>query len=119
MTRLKLLADENIDSRIIDGLLRRVPDLDIVRVQDVGLRTQDDPTILAWAAEEDRLLMTHDVSTMTDFANQRVARREKMPGIIEIKTNPPIGSTVEDILTIVECSFEGEHEGQTIYLPLK
>ena len=36
------------------------PTLDIVRVQDVGLRTASDPDILAWAASEGRILLTHD-----------------------------------------------------------
>jgi hypothetical protein len=34
---LRLLADENIEIKIVRGLLRRKPDLDIVRVQEVGL----------------------------------------------------------------------------------
>ena len=33
---MKFLADENLDNNILRGLLRRKPDLDIVRVQDVG-----------------------------------------------------------------------------------
>ncbi len=32
-----LAADENFNNDIIRGLLRRKPDLDIVRIQDVGL----------------------------------------------------------------------------------
>lgn len=46
---LKLLADENFDNTIVRGLWRRNPNIDIVRVQDVGLLSEDDPTILAWA----------------------------------------------------------------------
>jgi hypothetical protein len=34
---LKPLADENFDNTIVRGLLRRNPNIDIVRVQDVGL----------------------------------------------------------------------------------
>ncbi len=32
---LRLAADENFDNNIVRGLLRRRPDLDIVRVQQV------------------------------------------------------------------------------------
>ncbi len=56
---LKLLADENFDNQIVRGLLRRNPKLDIVRVQEVGLSGSDDPKILAWASETDRVLLTH------------------------------------------------------------
>lgn len=43
---MKFLADENFDNNIIRSLLRRQPDIDVVRVQDVGLSGKDDPTIL-------------------------------------------------------------------------
>lgn len=47
---LRLLADENFNHDILRGLLRRLPKLDIVRVQDVRLRQMDDPAVLEWAA---------------------------------------------------------------------
>ena len=34
---LKFLADENFNYNIVRGMLRRNPDVDVVRVQDVGL----------------------------------------------------------------------------------
>ena len=46
----RFLADENIDPDLVAGLQRRVGDVDIVRVQDVGLRTAGDFEILQWAA---------------------------------------------------------------------
>ncbi|WP_425437556.1 DUF5615 family PIN-like protein [Nocardioides gansuensis] len=68
------MADENFDGNILAGLRRAVPELDIVRVQDVGLRTADDPTILARPAERNRALLTHDVRTIPDFARARRRR---------------------------------------------
>ena len=47
-------ADENFNNDIIRGLLRRNPELDIVRIQDNGLSGVDDPTVLEWAAKEGR-----------------------------------------------------------------
>jgi len=41
---LRLVADENFNNDIVRGLLRRKPDLDIVRVQDADLSGADDPT---------------------------------------------------------------------------
>ena len=70
---LRLAADENLNNDIIRGLLRRLPELDIIRVQDTPLNGADDPTVLAWAADEGRVLVTHDVSTITRYAYKRVA----------------------------------------------
>jgi len=66
----------------VRGLLRRLPSLDLVRVQDVDLNGKPDTIVLAWAAQENRLVMTHDFATMIDFANSRVADGLQMPGVI-------------------------------------
>jgi len=65
---LRLLTDENFNGDIVRGLLLRQPDLDLVRVQDVGLSGAEDPDILAWAADNSPIVLTHDRATMADFA---------------------------------------------------
>lgn len=70
----RFLADENIDLALVLGLQRRVDDIDIVRVQDVGLRTADDPEILRWAADEGRILISQDIRTMPGIAWPPVCR---------------------------------------------
>lgn len=115
---MKLLADENFDNTIVRGLLRRNSNIDIVRVQDVGLSGEDDPTVLAWAAQEGRILLTHDVATITRYAYERVKQGQSMPGVIEVSLDSPIGRVIEDILLFLECSLEGELEGQVQYFPL-
>jgi hypothetical protein len=116
---LRLAADENFNNDIVRGLLRRKPDVDIVRVQDVGLSGANDPTILEWAAQEGRVLLTHDVSTLTRYAEERVEAGKPMPGVFEVSRKVPVGVAIEDILLIAECSLEGEWEGQVRYLPLR
>ena len=99
--------------------IRRKPELDIVRVRDAGLSGMDDPSLLAWAAAQDRVLITHDVSTMTAYAYRRVAGGEYMPGIFEVSRSVPVAAVIEDILLLSECSNEGEWEGQVRYPPLR
>jgi hypothetical protein len=48
---LDLLSDENFNADILRGLYRRCPELNVVRVQAVGLGTTPDADVLAWAAE--------------------------------------------------------------------
>jgi hypothetical protein len=116
---LSLLADENLNSAILRGLIRLKADLDIVRVQDVGLSATDDPLILEWAAKQDRVLLTHDVSTITKYAYERVRTDKYMPGVIEVSRKVPLGMAIEEILFIAEVCEQGELEGQIIYLPLR
>ncbi len=116
---LRLVADENFNYDIVRGILRRNPGADIVRVQEVGLSGADDPSVLEWAAREGRILVTHDVATMTRYAYERVRANESMPGVFEVSRSVPVGLAIEEILLIIECSLEGEWEGQVRYLPLR
>ena len=116
---LQLVADENFNNNIVRGVLRRKPDADIVRVQDVGLSGADDPRVLEWAAQQGRILLTHDVSTITRYAYERIEAGQEMPGVFEVSRTTPIGPVIEDIVLLLECSFEEEWAGQIIYLPLK
>ena len=116
---LRLVADENFNNNIVRGILRRKVNVDIVRVQEVDLSGADDPTVLEWAAQQGRILLTHDVSTITKYAYERIEAGKVMPGVFEVSRTAPIGPVIEDILLLIECSLEGEWEGQIIYLPLK
>jgi hypothetical protein len=116
---LPLAADENFNNDIVRGVRRRNPAVDIVRVQDAGLSGKDDSLILEWAAQTGRVLLTHDVSTMTRYANERVQEGKQMPGVFEVGRNVSIGTAIDEILLIWECSLEGEWEGQVRYLPLR
>lgn len=66
---LRLLADENFNNNIVRGLLRRKPDLDIVRVQDVGLSGAD--------------LIFHVL-----FATADNGRRGLHPGVRSVRRSP-------------------------------
>ena len=115
---LRLAADENFNNDILRGLVRRQADLDIVRVQDVGLSGADDASVLEWAAREDRVLLTHDVATITRYAYERVMAGLSMPGVFEVGTGVSTAQAIEDLLLLAQYSIEGEWEGQIRYLPL-
>ncbi len=116
---IRFAADENFNNDILRGLLRRKPDVDILRVQDAGLSGGDDGVILEWAAREGRILLTHDVSTITRHAQGRIEARLPMPGVFEVSRSIPIGRVIEDLVLIVDLSLEGEWENQIRYLPLR
>ena len=116
---IRFLADENFDNDIVRGVRRRYPAIDIVRVQEVGLRTCPDEIVLAWAAEHSHILLTLDARTMTRHAADRVTAGLAMPGVFEVSRHAPHGAVIEDIRIIAECSVEGEWEGQVQYVPLR
>lgn len=115
---IPLAADENFESKVVRGVIRRRPDLEFVRVQDAGLLGAGDPAVLDWAARAGYVLLTHDFSSMKRFAYERVDSGLPMPGVFQVGQHQPIAQLIEAVLLLAECSFEGEWEGQVRYLPL-
>ena len=113
------LADENFNNDIIRGVRRRDSRIVIMRVQDVGLSGMGDPEVLHWAAENSVAILTHDVSTMTRHALDRVRLGRRMPGVFEATRRVPVATVIEDIVLIATCSLDGEWEGRVTYLPLR
>ena len=115
---LRLLADENFNGYIVRGLLRRRPDLALIRIQEVGMATADDPAVLDWAAVHNRILLTHDRATMPDYAYQRVVTGQAMPGVFVVSDRLSLQQVIEEILFLDEYSEQNEWRSSIIYLPL-
>ena len=79
---LRLASDADVHGAIIRGLRRRLPELDLVRVPDALPKGTPDLEVLAWAAAENRILITNDRNTMVGFAYQRLAAGASVPGVI-------------------------------------
>lgn len=77
---LRLASDADVNGEIVRGLRRRLPEIDLLRVQDALPEGTPDPDIPAWAATENRVLITNDRNTMVGLAYLRVAAGELVPG---------------------------------------
>lgn len=108
---IRFAADENLNRKLVTGLQRRTRSLDVVRVQDGGCRAR--------TAAENRVLLTHDVATMSRYAFDRVEAGLPMPGVFEIPASLPLAVGIEELALIAEVSLDDEWEGQVRYLPLR
>lgn len=115
---MKFLADENFNNRILRGLLRRMPSIDLVRVQDLAIAGEDDETVLQWAASEGLILLTHDRRTIPYYALQRMMRGAEVAGVIVIPDQLAHGAAIDDLLVIASCSTAEEWQSRIEYLPL-
>src|SRR5947207_11208440 len=93
----RLLADEDFDRRILDGVLHRIPGLDFLSAQEAGLTGRVDPTVLEWAASNGRIVVSHDVTTMQDAAAERIAAGLAMPGVFLIPQLLAIGRAIDEL----------------------
>jgi hypothetical protein len=115
---IRFLADENLNGKIVRGLKRERPEIDLVRVQDTDVFQADDPAVLEWAAQEERILLTHDFETMIGYASDRLVAGLHMPGVIAIRDSLPVGQTIADLLTIDGASEMSDWENLISFLPL-
>lgn len=115
---LKLLADENFDGDIVNGLRLRAPKMDLITVQEAELSGMKDPPLLEWAAQQNHILITHDVATVPDFAYERVNKGLPMPGVWLVLTSIPVGLAIEMLLIYWEESQQNEWEGKVEHVKL-
>ena len=115
---LRVLVDQDFDHDILRGLRLRLPDIDAVTALQAGLDRKSDPEILEWAADQSRVLITHDRNTMPGYAYERVKKAEPMAGIFLVPRDMPIGQAISELEVLIACSLEGEWEQLVVFLPL-
>ena len=81
--RIRFQADADLKHAIIAGTLRRAASIDFRRAEAVPLEGLADPAVLALAADEGRVLVSHDVNTMERHFREFVGSRGS-PGLILI-----------------------------------
>lgn len=113
---LPLLTDEDLQGAIVAGLVLHFPSLDLVRVQDVGLMHAADPIILEYAADANRVIVSHDRNSMTAHALERLQKGMRVAGLIIVQQNINIGKIVLEIGTLSEAGEVGDLDAQILYL---
>ncbi len=113
-----LLIDETFNHRILRGLKRRLPTIDALLVQEADIGQQDDSSVLAWAAAHNRVVITHDVNTMTKYAYARLEAGQSIPGLVVIPKELAIGSAIEELIILLTCGDPAEFSNRIIHLPL-
>jgi hypothetical protein len=102
---------------ILRGLLKRIPDLDFVTPSQLGNITESDANHLVWALENRRVVVSHDVNTMSDAANRKLKNGEPIFGLILVPQSMAVGDAVNELEIIILCSDENEFENLIKYLP--
>lgn len=115
---LQFLADHNFSEIVIAQVLAELPDIDLVRVRDIGMSQTSDSDILEWAANSGRIVLTHDIKTMVPDAWARVAAGLPMPGVLAVTLVTPYHIASDDIVQSALYGRESEWANQVRYSPL-
>jgi hypothetical protein len=114
---IQFLLDENFNGKIVRGLRARQPEVDMMRVGILNYTAQI-ASHLEWAAHERRILLTHDLDTMTKYAAERIAQGLPMAGVILVRDTLPVATVIDDLLAVLGASEASEWEGRIDFLPL-
>jgi Domain of unknown function (DUF5615) len=101
-------------------LRSREPAIDILDVKTAGLRGMADADLLELAAQQGRILITHDRRTMTRHFRQRLAAgTSNCPGLFVVPQRSPIGEIVESLLLGHLASEAEDGHDKIVYLPFR
>jgi predicted nuclease of predicted toxin-antitoxin system len=113
---LPLLSDEDLQGAMVAGLRLHVPGIDLVRVQDVGMRGTPDPILLEYSASQNRVIVTHDRNPMTAHAQDRMKQGLRMAGLIVLEQSMHIGKAIQEVGTLAQAGEPGDLDGQIFFL---
>lgn len=115
---LRLACDENFNNAVVRNILNRLPGLDITRIQDTEAAGKPDEVVLEWAANEGRVLLTHDLRTIPPLFYTRLNNGQKVSGVFAILLNAPSDQIATDLALLASASLDDEWDSQVLYLPL-
>ena len=118
MSQPRFLSDQDFNEHIVTGVMRREPAIEFLRLRDIGLERRPDAEVLAYAAAEGFLVVSHDVNTMIDEAFSRLAAGEPLSGLFMVHQRSAIAPVIESLVLIWSASETEEWRGQIVYLPI-
>lgn len=113
MSRPRYLADNDLRDRIVFGVRRREPTIAFELARKVDLRDKPDPEVLAFAATNGMIVVSHDVITMPAHAANRIERGLAMPGLILAAQSLPDRNVI-DWIELIWGATEADEWHNTI-----
>ena len=115
--RIRYQADADLNQKIVTATIRLEPSVDFRTGNAASLSGKDDLEVLEIAAQEGRILVTHDKSTMPDNFAQFVAAHDS-PGVFIVPPGLRLAGVAEELILICEASESDEWVNRITYIPL-
>jgi len=114
--KIRYQADNDLRKAIVRGAVRREPLLDFRSAQAARFDGVSDADVLAFAADEERILVSHDFHTMPRYFREFVRSRPS-PGVLLIRQDLPVGQAIDILLLIWEASKPDEWTNRVCLVP--
>lgn len=115
--KIKFQADADLNEDIVTGVLRRAPEIDFQTATEAGLQGLIDENVLAVAAREKRILVTHDRRTMPGHFAAFIENNECC-GVIIVSKKLEISAAIEEIILVWAASEAEEYLNSIRHLPI-
>lgn len=115
---IRFLADADLDYAIVSGCKRREPAIDFLSANDANLEGVPDPIVLALAAEQDRILVSHDFQTMPRHFGTFLQEGGSSPGVFLVKQSSPVGDVIDELVLVWAASDAAEWKDRILEIPL-
>ena len=97
---IRFQADADLDHDIVLSVRQRELAVDFASAAEGGLIGIEDSEVLEIAAQQGRILITHDRRTMPGHFRDRLEAGGSSPGVFILSQFEPIGPVVEPLLTV-------------------
>jgi hypothetical protein len=115
--KLCFQADADLNQIIVKATLRREPIIDFQTAQEAKLAGLQDDQVLALAARENRILVTHDRKTIPyHFAEFIMSQTSS--GVLIVPQKLSVANVAEELILIWEFSEVEEWKNRICTMPL-
>jgi hypothetical protein len=114
--KIRFQAEADIDPDIRKGLLRREPSIDFRPAADIIPDGTLDPGVLGIAADDDRVLVSTDLRTMSMHFWNFISARDS-PGVLLIRSSRSIGAAIEGLLVVWLHRTPTDLRNRVLWLP--
>jgi hypothetical protein len=114
---VRFQADADLNQIIVAALVRKNPLVDFRTATLASLERRSDEDVLAIAATEERILVTHDAKTMPRHFAAFVQSHESA-GVIVVPQHLAVSAVVDELLLIASATSAEDWRNRICYLPL-
>jgi predicted nuclease of predicted toxin-antitoxin system len=115
--KIRFQADADLNLAIVTGVLRREPTMDFSTSNLSNLSGLSDIEVLKFAANEGRVLVSHDQRTMPKYFSEFIVEQTSA-GVIIVLQSLPIIQVINNLIEIWERLEAEDWINRIAYLPL-
>jgi predicted nuclease of predicted toxin-antitoxin system len=115
--KIRFQADNDLNQHIVRATRQLEPAIDFQTTHAANLAGLPDEAVLALAASQGRILVTHDKKTMPQHFEHFI-QRESSTGLIIVSRNLSVASVANELLLIWAASEAEEWTNMLQWLPI-